>query len=215
MTMISPKCYNPIIYEKTDNGEMYYDVFSRLLKERIIFLGGQIDSDLANSIICQLLWLEKQSEDDIQIYINSEGGDLASMFAMYDVMQYIKPNISTCVVGMAASAAAVLLSAGTPGMRYSLPNSEIMIHQPLSWGGGGQVTDIEITTTQLKKAKTNMLNILATSTNKPFEQIKQDCERDFWLSPEEAVAYGLIDEIVQPTSNKVKQKKAKAKSKTK
>lgn len=215
MTMISPKCYNPIIYEKTDNGEMYYDVFSRLLKERIIFLGGQIDSDLANSIICQLLWLEKQSEDDIQIYINSEGGDLASMFAMYDVMQYIKPNISTCVVGMAASAAAVLLSAGTPGMRYSLPNSEIMIHQPLSWGGGGQVTDIEITTIQLKKAKTNMLNILATSTNKPFEQIKQDCERDFWLSPEEAVTYGLIDEIVQPTSNKVKQKKAKSKTKTK
>lgn len=200
--MQRPQSYNPVIYEKTGDGEAIYDVFSRLMKDRILFLGEDITSDLANCVISQMLWLEKQSCDDpIDLYINSCGGDLNSMFAIYDVMQFIRSPINTYVIGIAASAAAVLLSAGSKNCRYALPNSEIMIHQPLTWGLGGQVTDIEITGRQLTKAKERMLTILSNHTGKSLEEVKTDCERDFWLSPQEAVAYGLVDEVISPTKD--------------
>lgn len=195
----TPLMISPLIYEKTANGEEISDVFSRLMKERIIFLGEDIDSDVANSVVSQLLWLDSQNDEkEIHLYINSGGGDISAMFAMYDIMNYIKSPISTYVIGLAASAASILLSAGTKGCRYSLPNSEIMIHQPWIGGLGGQVTDVDIQTRQLLRTKKAVVSILARHTGNTYEKIEKDCERDLWLTPEMAVEYGLIDEITQP-----------------
>lgn len=191
---------NPLIYEKTANGEEIYDVFSRLMKDRIVFIGEDITPDLVNCLVSQLLWLEKQEEDEpIHLYINSGGGDLTSMFAIYDIMQLVKSPIYTYCLGIAASAAAVLLSAGSKGNRYALPNSEIMIHQPLAFGVEGQVTDVSIISRQLERSKTNMIKILARHSGKSYEQVEADCQRDLWLNPTEAIKYGLIDKMTTPS----------------
>ena len=201
MKTIRPLLINPLIYEKTANGEKISDVFSRLMEERIIFLGEDIDSDVANNIVSQLLWLDNQSDEkEIHLYINSAGGCVNSMFAIYDIMQYVKAPLCTYVIGLAASAASVLLCAGTKGSRYSLPNSEIMLHQPWINGIFGQVTDVNIQAAQLSKTKKSILSILARHTGNTFEKVERDCERDLWLTPEMAIDYGLIDQITQ--SNK-------------
>jgi len=198
------KAFNPLIFEKSASGdEVYYDVFSRLLKERIIFVGEEITDELANSVVSQLLWLDKQSEEErIEMYINSEGGNLISMFAIYDIMQHVKAPVYTFALGTAASAAAVLLAAGKKGCRFSLPSSEIMIHQPLCFGIEGQVTDITINAKQMERNKKKMLNILARHTNKTYEMVERDCERDFFMDPPLAIKYGIIDEITGPSKDK-------------
>ena len=195
---IRPRLLNPLIYEKTANGEEMYDVFSRLMKERILFIGEGIDSFVANSLVSQLLWLDSQNQDkEISLYINSPGGEISAMFAIYDIMQYIKAPVYTYVIGLAASAAAVLLSAGAKGGRYALPNSEIMIHQPWIDMLGGSITDINIQTKQLIRDKRKLISILARHTGKPFEHVERDCERDFFMTPREAIKYGLIDHYTE------------------
>ncbi len=186
----------PTVIEKSQNGERAYDIYSRLLKENIIFLGGPIDDDLANIIIAQLLFL--QSEDpkkDIRLYINSPGGSVTSALAILDTMNHIKNDVSTVCVGMAASAAALLLSSGKKGKRYSLPNSEIMIHQPLG-GAQGQASDIEITAKQIVKLKTKLSQIMANNTGKSLAQIEKDADRDYYMSADEAKKYGIVDKIL-------------------
>jgi len=185
----------PIVVEQTNRGERSYDLYSRLLEDRIIFLTGEIDDSVANLIVAQLIYLEgKDSTKDISMYINSPGGSVSAGMAIYDTMQYIKCDVATICVGMAASMGAFLLSSGTKGKRYSLPNSEIMIHQPLG-GVKGQATDIEITTNQILKTKEKLNRILAQNTNQPIKKIKEDTDRDYYLNAEEAKQYGLIDEI--------------------
>ena len=185
----------PIVVEQTNRGERSYDLYSRLLEDRIIFLSGEIDDNLANLIIAQLIYLEgKNSTKDISLYINSPGGSVSAGMAIYDTMKYIKCDVATICVGLAASMGAFILSSGTKGKRYSLPNSEIMIHQPLG-GAKGQASDIEITTKQLLKTKEKLNRILAANTNQPIEKIRLDTDRDFYLDAEEAKEYGLIDEI--------------------
>lgn len=185
----------PMVVEKSPLGERAYDIYSRLLKERIIFLGGPIDDYVANLIIAQLLFLESEDpKKDIYIYINSGGGVVTSALAILDTMNYVKPDISTVCVGMAASAAAVILSAGAKGKRFALPNAEVMIHQP--WGGAqGQATDIEITAKQILKTREKLNKILSKNTGQPLSKIEHDVERDFFMSPEEAKKYGMLDEI--------------------
>lgn len=185
----------PMVVEKSPLGERAYDIYSRLLKERIIFLGGPIDDYVANLIIAQLLFLESEDpKKDIYIYINSGGGVVTSALAILDTMNYVKPDISTVCVGMAASAAAVILSAGAKGKRFALPNAEVMIHQP--WGGAqGQATDIEITAKQILKTREKLNRILSKNTGQPLSKIEHDVERDFFMSPEEAKKYGMLDEI--------------------
>jgi len=186
----------PTVIEKSQNGERAYDIYSRLLKENIIFLGGPIDDDVANIIIAQLLFL--QSEDpkkDIKIYINSPGGSVTSALAILDTMNHVKNDVSTVCVGMAASAAALLLSAGKKGKRYSLPNSEIMIHQPLG-GAQGQASDIEITAKQIVKLKTKLSQIMANNTGKSLAQIEKDADRDYYMSADEAKKYGIVDKVL-------------------
>ena len=185
----------PIVVEQTNRGERSYDLYSRLLEDRIIFLSGEIDDNLANLIIAQLIYLEgKNSTKDISLYINSPGGSVSAGMAIYDTMKYIKCDVATICVGLAASMGAFILSSGTKGKRYSLPNSEIMIHQPLG-GAKGQASDIEITTKQILKTKEQLNRILAANTNQPIEKIRLDTDRDFYLDAEEAKEYGLIDEI--------------------
>ena len=185
----------PIVVEQTNRGERSYDLYSRLLEDRIIFLSGEIDDNLANLIIAQLIYLEgKNSTKDISLYINSPGGSVSAGMAIYDTMKYIKCDVATICVGLAASMGAFILSSGTKGKRYSLPNSEIMIHQPLG-GAKGQASDIEITTKQILKTKEKLNQILAANTNQPIEKIRLDTDRDFYLDAEEAKEYGLIDEI--------------------
>ncbi len=185
----------PIVVEQTNKGERSYDLYSRLLEDRIIFLSGEIDDNLANLIIMQLIYLEgKDSGKDISLYINSPGGSVSAGMAIYDTIKYIKCDVVTICVGMAASMGAFLLSSGTKGKRYSLPNSEIMIHQPLG-GAKGQASDIEITANQILKTKEKLNRILAANTNQPIEKIKRDTDRDFYLDAEQAKEYGLIDEI--------------------
>ncbi len=185
----------PIVVEQTNKGERSYDLYSRLLEDRIIFLSGEIDDNLANLIIAQLIYLEgKNSTKDISLYINSPGGSVSAGMAIYDTMKYIKCDVATICVGLAASMGAFILSSGTKGKRYSLPNSEIMIHQPLG-GAKGQASDIEITTKQILKTKEKLNRILAANTNQPIEKIRLDTDRDFYLDAEEAKEYGLIDEI--------------------
>ena len=188
--------YVPVVVEQSSRGERSYDIFSRLLKDRIVFLGTQVDDTTANLVVAQLLFLYAEDPDkDITFYINSPGGSITAGMAIYDTMQYIRADVSTICIGMAASMGAFLLAAGTKGKRYALPNAEIMIHQP-SAGASGQVTDIEIQARRLLQIKERMNRLLAENTGQDLERIKQDVERDFFFEPEEAKEYGLIDGIL-------------------
>ena len=186
----------PYVIEQTSRGERSYDIYSRLLKERIIFLGEEVNDVSASVIVAQLLFLEADDPDkDIQLYINSPGGSVTAGLAIYDTMQYIKCDVSTVCIGMAASMGAFLLSGGTKGKRYALPNAEIMIHQP-SGGAQGQATEIQIAAEHILRTKKKLNEILAANTGKPLEVIQQDTERDNFMSAEEAKEYGLIDEVI-------------------
>lgn len=186
----------PVVVEQTGRGERSYDIYSRLLKDRIIFLGDQVNDATAGLVVAQLLFLEADDPDkDIHLYINSPGGSITAGMAIYDTMQYIKPDVSTICIGMAASMGAFLLAAGAKGKRYALPNSEIMIHQPLG-GAQGQATDIEIHAKRIVKIKQTLNEILSERTGQPLEKIKMDTERDNFMTAQEAKEYGLIDEVV-------------------
>ncbi|WP_274366267.1 ATP-dependent Clp endopeptidase proteolytic subunit ClpP [Paenibacillus thermotolerans] len=192
----------PIVVEQTNRGERSYDIYSRLLKDRIIFLGSAIDDDVANLIIAQLLFLAAEdSEKDIHLYINSPGGSVTAGMGIYDTMQYIKPDVSTICVGMAASMGSILLTAGAKGKRLCLPNSEVMIHQPLG-GVRGQATDIKIHADWIIKTKEKLNNIYVKHTDQPYEKIEKDTDRDFFMSAEEALEYGLIDKVITPSELK-------------
>jgi ATP-dependent Clp protease, protease subunit len=186
----------PIVVEQTSRGERSYDIYSRLLKERIIFLGTGVDDMVANLVIAQLLFLESEEpEKDINFYINSPGGIVTSGLAVYDTMQYVKPDIQTICIGQAASMAALLLSAGTPGKRFALPHSRILIHQPMG-GFQGQATDIEIHAREILRMRSELNSILVKHTGQPLERIEADTERDYFMSGEEAVAYGIVDTVI-------------------
>ena len=186
----------PIVIEKTAKGERSYDIYSRLLKERIIFLGTGIDDYVADLVVAQLLFLESESPDkDISLYLNSPGGHVTAGLAIYDTMQYIRPDVQTICMGQAASMGSLLLAAGAPGKRFALPNARIMIHQVMG-GASGQATDIEIHAREILRVKDRLNGILAHHTGKAIEQIKQDSERDYFMSPEEAQEYGLIDKVI-------------------
>lgn len=186
----------PMVVEQTGRGERSYDIYSRLLKERIIFLGTEINDDVSNLVIAQLLFLQSEdAEKDISMYINSPGGVVTAGMAIYDTMQFVKCPITTYCMGQAASMGAVLLAAGAKGKRFALPNSRIMIHQPLG-GSQGQATDIEIQTKEILRMKKRLNEILADHTGKPLKTIEKDTDRDFFMSAEEAVKYGLVDEVV-------------------
>ena len=185
----------PMVIEKSQFGERAYDIYSRLLKERIVFLGGPIDDDVANLVIAQLLFLEAEDpKKDISLYINSPGGSVTATLAMVDTMNHVKPNVSTVCVGMAASGAAILLSAGENGKRFALPNAEVMIHQPHG-GAEGQATDIEITAKQILKLRAVLNKILAKNTGQALDKIEKDVERDFFMTADEAKKYGLVDKV--------------------
>ncbi|AHF10919.1 MULTISPECIES: ATP-dependent Clp endopeptidase proteolytic subunit ClpP [Dehalobacter] len=190
----------PMVVEQTNRGERSYDIYSRLLKDRIIFLGGAIDDNVANVVVAQLLFLEAEDpEKDVFVYINSPGGSITSGMAIYDTMQYIRPDVQTICIGMAASMGAFLLAAGTKGKRTALPNAEILIHQPLIAGGGlsGQATEIEIHAKQLLKTKNKMNRILAERTGQPLDKVEQDTDRDYYMSAEEAKEYGIVDRVLE------------------
>ncbi len=187
----------PTVIEKSQYGERAYDIYSRLLKERIIFLGGPVNDAVANTIIAQLLFLQHEdSKSDISLYINSPGGSVTAGMAIYDTMQYIKPDVSTICVGIAASMGAFLLAAGKKGKRFALPNSDILLHQVMG-GAEGQAVEIEIAARQIIKTKERLNQILAKHTGQSLAKIERDTDRDFWLSAEEAKAYGVVDEIVK------------------
>lgn len=189
--------YVPIVVEQSGRGERSYDIYSRLLKDRIIFLGTAIDDTVANLVVAQLLFLESEDPDkDISIYINSPGGSVTAGLAIYDTMQYIKPDVSTICIGMAASMGAVLLTAGAEGKRIALPNSRIMIHQPMG-GMQGQASDIEIHAKEILKTRAKLNEILAKHTGRPLEKIEVDTDRDFYMSAEEAQQYGIVDKIIE------------------
>ena len=191
--------YFPIVVEQTNKGERSYDIYSRLLKDRIIFLTGEINDLTADLVVAQLIFLEAEDPDkDIYMYINSPGGSVSAGMAIYDTMQYVKCDVTTICIGLAASMGAFLLAAGTKGKRKALPNAEIMIHQPLG-GAQGQATDIEIQAKQILKIKEKMSKILSENTGKPLEQIKMDTERDYYMSSEEAREYGVVDEVINRT----------------
>jgi ATP-dependent Clp protease protease subunit len=186
----------PTVIEKSQFGERAYDIYSRLLRERIVFLAGPIDDNVANIIIAQLLFLESEdAKKDIYLYINSPGGSVTATLAILDTMNHVRPDVSTYCVGIAASGAAIVLSAGKKGKRYILPNAEVMIHQPLG-GVEGQATDIAITAEHILKTKDNLNKILSKNTGKPLPQVAKDVERDFFMDAEEAKKYGIVDEIV-------------------
>ena len=188
----------PVVVEQTNRGERSYDIYSRLLKDRIIFLSGEIDDYTANLVVAQMLFLEMEDPDkEINLYINSPGGSVTAGMAIYDTMQYLRCPVSTLCIGMAASMGAFLLAAGAKGMRRTLPNAEIMIHQPLG-GAQGQASDIVIHAENILKIKKKMNQILAQRTGQPLEQVEQDTDRDHFLDAEEALAYGIVDEIVPP-----------------
>lgn len=185
----------PMVIEKSQFGERAYDIYSRLLKERIVFLGGPIDDDVANLVIAQLLFLEAEDpKKDISLYINSPGGSVTATLAMVDTMNHVKPAVSTVCVGMAASGAAILLSAGEKGKRFALPNAEVMIHQPHG-GAEGQATDIEITAKQIVKLRAVLNKILAKNTGQSLQKVEKDVERDFFMTADEAKKYGLVDKV--------------------
>ncbi len=187
----------PTVVEKTQYGERSYDIYSRLLKERIIFLGGPINDGVANAVIAQLLFLEHEdAKKDIKLYLNTPGGSVTAGMAIYDTMQYVKPDVVTMCVGMAASMGAVLLGAGAKGKRFALPNSEILLHQVMG-GAEGQASEIEITARQILKIKDKINHIISKHTNQQLAKIEKDTDRDFYMTPEEAKEYGLIDEIIK------------------
>jgi ATP-dependent Clp protease protease subunit len=189
----------PMVIEQTNRGERSYDIYSRLLKERIIFLGNAIDDDVANLVVAQLLFLESDDpERDIHLYINSPGGSVSAGLGIYDTMQYIKPDVSTICVGMAASMGALLLAGGAPGKRYALPNARVMIHEPWINNLGGRTTDVEIQMRELLRSRETLAKILAHHTNHSVEQVLEETQRDYWMTAEEAKAYHLIDEVVMP-----------------
>ena len=186
----------PTVIEKSDFGERAYDIYSRLLKDRIIFLGGPVDDGVANTVVAQLLFLESEDKDkDIEMYINSPGGSVTATLAIIDTMHYIKPDVSTLCVGLAASGGAWVLSSGAKGKRFALPNSDMMIHQPLG-GTEGQASDIAITAEHIIKTKRNLIKIMAKNTGQPESRIEKDLDRDFYMSADEAKKYGLIDKVV-------------------
>ncbi len=188
----------PIVVEQTNRGERSYDIFSRLLKDRIIFLTGEIEDGMANLVVAQLIFLEAEDPDkDIYLYINSPGGSTTAGMAIYDTMQYIKCDVSTICIGMAASMGAFLMTAGAKGKRKALPNSEIMIHQPLG-GASGQATDIAIHAQRILDFKKKMTRIMSERTGQPLEKVEADMERDYFMGAEEALKYGIVDEIIQP-----------------
>lgn len=193
----------PMVVESTGRGERAYDIYSRLLKDRIIFIGTAVDDNVANIIIAQLLFLQMEDQDkDISIYINTPGGSVTSGLAIYDTIQFVKPDVNTYCMGQATSMGAVLLAAGTPGKRYALPHARIMIHQP--WGGvQGQATDINIQAQEILRLRSRLEEILAKHTKQPLDKIKKDTERDYFMSAEEAKSYGIVDEVV---TNIVKKK---------
>ena len=187
----------PNVIEQTSRGERYSDLFSRLLRENIIFLGTPIDDTVANLVCAQLLFLESENPDrDISIYINSPGGDINALLAIYDTMRYIRPEIATLCFGQAASAAAVLLAAGTPGKRLALPNARILIHQPYAQSGHAQVSDLEIAANEILRLKSTLEQILSSHTGQPIEKISQDTDRDYVLTAAEAKDYGIVDEVL-------------------
>src|SRR3989344_2108911 len=197
---MSTNAYNqyliPTVIEKSQFGERAYDIYSRLLKDRIMFLGGPSSDAVANAVIAQMLFLQSQDpKKTIQLYINSPGGSVTAGMAIYDTMQYVKPDISTLCIGIAASMGAFLLAAGAKGKRYALPNSEVLLHQVMG-EAGGQAADIEITARQIVKTKEKMNKLLAKHTGQPLSRVEKDTDRDFWLSAEEAKKYGLIDEVI-------------------
>ncbi len=186
----------PTVIEKEGQSERCYDIYSRLLKDRIIILNGEINDSLANSIVAQLLFLDSENHEDISLYINSPGGVITSGMAIYDKMNFIKSDVSTICIGLAASMAAFILSSGKKGKRYALPNAEVMIHQPLG-GAQGQATEIKIAAEHILKLKDKLNTILAKNTNKPLEKIQNDTERDYFLTSDDALEYGLIDKIIE------------------
>ena len=190
--------YEPSVIEKTPYGERSYDVYSRLLKDRVVFLRGEVNEQLANSIVAQLLFLEMEDPDaEISMYINSPGGSVTDGMAIYDTMRYIRPKVRTVCLGMAASMGAFLLMAGEPGMRYALPNAEVMIHQP-SGGAHGQATDVQLHAQWLLRTKTKMNALMSEMTGQPLEKIQQDVERDYFMTAKEALEYGIVDQIFEP-----------------
>jgi ATP-dependent Clp protease protease subunit len=196
----------PYVVEQTHRGERSYDIYSRLLKDRIVFLGTPIDDDVANVVIAQLLFLESEDPDkDINLYVNSPGGSVTSGLAIYDTMQYVKPQVSTICLGQAASMGAFLLSGGAPGKRFAVPNARIMIHQPLG-GFQGQATDIEIQAKEILRLKARLNDILAKHTRQPIERIEKDTDRDYFMGAGEAKEYGIIDEVI--VHKKASEKKA-------
>jgi ATP-dependent Clp protease protease subunit len=198
----------PVVVEQTSRGERSFDIYSRLLKERIVFLGTPIDDAVGNLIMAQLLHLESEDPDkDINLYVNSPGGDITSLFAIYDTMQYIKPDVSTICMGQAASAAAVLVLAGTKGKRFALPHSRILLHQPHG-GAQGQAVDIEIQAKEITRYRKLLEELIAEHTGQPLEKVEKDTDRDYILTADEAVAYGVVDEVI--TSRKIKPELAAA-----
>ena len=198
----------PVVVEQTSRGERSFDIYSRLLKERIVFLGTPIDDAVGNLIMAQLLHLESEDPDkDINLYVNSPGGDITSLFAIYDTMQYIKPDVSTICMGQAASAAAVLVLAGTKGKRYALPHSRILLHQPHG-GAQGQAVDIEIQAKEITRYRKLLEELIAEHTGQPLDKVSRDTDRDYILTAEEAVEYGVVDEVI--TSRKIRPELAAA-----
>lgn len=196
--MIENSYLVPTVVEQTSRGERAFDIYSRLLKERIIFLGTPIDDNVSNLVMAQMLHLEGEDPDkDISLYINSPGGIMSSLMAIYDTMHFIKPDVNTYCMGQAASAAAVLLAAGTPNKRFALPHARIMLHQPHVGGLEGQTTDIEIQARELVRLKEEMQEILAQHTGQDIERIRTDTERDFWMTADEAKAYGVVDTVLE------------------
>ena len=186
----------PVVVDKENGGERSYDIFSRLLKNRIIILSGEIDDNLSNSVVAQLLYLDSLNHDDISIYINSPGGSITSGMAIYDIMNFFKSDVTTICIGMAASMAAFLLSCGTKGKRCILPNAEVMIHQPLG-GAQGQATEIKIAAEHILKIRSKMNRILSSNTSQPIERIEADTERDYFMDSKESLDYGIVDKIIE------------------
>jgi ATP-dependent Clp protease, protease subunit len=201
----------PVVIEQTNRGERSFDIYSRLLKDRIVFLGTPIDDSVANLVMAQLIHLESEDPDkDVNVYINSPGGDITSLFAVYDTMQYIKPDVSTIVMGQAASAAAVLLAAGARGKRYALPHSRVLIHQPHGQAGG-QAVDIEIQAKEILRYRQLLDEILAEHTGQPLDKVKKDTDRDFIMTAEQAKEYGIIDDVLPSRKLRALQAAAEAK----
>ncbi len=188
----------PMVVEQTNRGERAYDIYSRLRRDNIIFIGTPIDDNVANLVTAQLLFLEAEDpEKDVSLYINSPGGVVTAGMAIYDTMQFIRPDVATICIGQAASIAALLLSAGTPGKRFALPNSRVLIHQPTMGGLSGQATDIDIHAREILRIRAGLNEIMAKHTGQPLEKVERDVERDFWMSAQQAREYGIVDEIIE------------------